>query len=248
MCASAHNSAALAIFIPAYQAQRTIAELVNRIPPDVHDLVDVIHIRDDASTDSTWPIISALAKTDSKIAAVRNDRNLGFGGTNKVGFSWMRDNGIDAYIVIHGDLQYDPANTTRVLRPIVEGDADIVLGSRMIHKPLRHGMPLDRWLANKFLTRRLNAVLGLKLTDYHTGLVALRCAAIEPQAMDSYSNGHELTAELLVDAALNKRQIIEVSIDANYHSDARSCSRLTGVRYSINVLRLLARIRHAAFR
>jgi glycosyltransferase involved in cell wall biosynthesis len=230
------------IFIPAYQAQTTLARVVRRIPDALLEKSRAVLVRDDASSDGTWEIAQRLVAGNPKLIALRNDSNLGFGGNNKAGYRWMRAVGVDAYAVLHGDLQYDPELLDQILEPILAGTTDVVLGSRMSGHPLRGGMPIERWLCNKALTWLMNRRLGLRLTDYHTGLVAFSCPAIDELEVDGLSDGHEFTAEILIRAATRGLRIRELPVPTHYPPDSRSCSRWTGVRYAWHVVRSLAAV------
>jgi glycosyltransferase involved in cell wall biosynthesis len=239
-----------AIFIPAFQAEVTLARVVNRIPAPVLAGSAAVLIRDDASKDRTWEVATDLAAANAKLVVVRSPVNLGFGGTNKAAFAWMLEAGVDAFAVLHGDLQYDPESVADILEPILSGEADIVLGSRMSGHPLRGGMPWERWICNMFLTWLMNWRLGQSLTDYHTGLVGFRTMSLQTLDITSLSNGHELTAEVLIRAAQEGLRIRERSIATHYLGESRSLSRLVGVKYAWNVIKMMCTTRmsqpHAA--
>lgn len=237
-----YQARTFAIFVPAYQAGATLDRVVRRIPDALLERSTAVLVRDDASSDGTWEVAQRLVADNPKLIALRNDSNLGFGGNNKAGYRWMRAAGIDAYAVLHGDLQYDPELLDAILEPILAGAAEVVLGSRMSGHPLRGGMPIERWLSNKGLTWLMNRRLGLRLTDYHTGLVAFSRTAIDQLEVDTLSDGHEFSAEILVRAAARGFRISEVPVPTHYPPDSRSCSRLTGARYAWHVVRLLAAI------
>ena len=228
-----------AIFIPALQAEVTLAQVVDRIPSHVMAGCDAVLIRDDASTDATWDVATKLASGNAKLVVVRSPVNLGFGGANKAAFAWMLEAGVDAFVVLHGDLQYDPESVADILEPILSGEADIVLGSRMSTRPLRGGMPWERWAVNKFLTFLMNWRLGQSLTDYHTGLVGFRTACLKSLEIGSLSDGHQLTAEVLIRAARNGLRTCERPIDTHYPPESRSLSRWVGAKYAWDVIKMV---------
>ncbi len=232
----------LAVFIPAFEAEHTLRRVVARIPESSRDRLQMILIQDDASTDETAAVAADIAAQVDKVHAFRNERNLGYGGTIKRAHERMVSAGIDAYVMVHSDLQHDPELVDSMLAPICAGTADIVLGSRMMGGALRGGMPISRWAANRFLTWRLNRVLGLNLTDYHTGYVAATSAAMSEVDIGSCGDGHELTAEVLVRAAAASLSILEVHVPTHYDSASRSCSIANSTRYAVEVLRMTSRL------
>lgn len=232
-----------AIFIPAYEAQKTLEQVVRRIPAEVYAEIDEIVIQDDASGDETFTRALDLAQEFDKITAVRNDKNLGYGGTQKKAYDYCIGRGHDLVVMLHGDGQHAPESLPDMLKPIVSGDADIVLGSRMLGDPLGSGMPLYKWVGNCFLTYLANLTLGLCLTDYHTGYRAYRCPALCALDVQTCSNGHPISMELLVRAARERLVIAETPVPTSYGPGSRSCSPTTSIQYGLNVLALLVRHR-----
>jgi glycosyltransferase involved in cell wall biosynthesis len=233
------------VFVPAYEAAGTLERVFERLPAEVYERLDHILIQDDASADDTVAVARRIVEEHGKVELAVNDHNLGFGGTHKRAFRKLRDAPVDAVVVVHGDLQHPPERIPDLLGLLEHGDADVVLGSRMIGHPLRGGMPFYKWLANGLLTRMLNRALGLRLTDYHTGYVAMTTDALRRLPIDDFGDGHELTAELLIEAADRGLRIREVPVETHYGDGSRSCSLRTSVRYGIDVVRLLRRRRQA---
>lgn len=229
----------LGLFIPAYHAARTLKSVVARLPGRLVEQLTQILIIDDASTDGTWGVIQELAESNPKITAIQHDYNRGYGGVNKAALTWFLRERIDAYAVLHGDLQYAPEETHALLTPIVAGDADIVLGSRMIAGALRGGMPVDRWMANRMLTWLMNRALGTSLSDCHTGFFSCRSRAISALDPIAFSDGHEFSAELVLRASGAGLKIREVPVTTHYGSESRSCSRLVAAKYAGNVIRMV---------
>ena len=127
----------LLIFIVAYNAETTIAQVLSRIPSSLHsDNVEVLII-DDFSKDNTFSAGLRFQQRNSafKITVLRTPENQGYGGNQKLGFRYAIDNGFDIVALVHGDGQYAPEKLPHLLRPLVQGDADAVFGSRMIEEP-----------------------------------------------------------------------------------------------------------------
>src|SRR6267378_4447175 len=150
------------IVLPAYRAAKTLAEVVAEIPPGQADNILLV---DDASKDATVSVATAL-----RLAVIRHRRNLGYGGNQKTCYRHALAMGADVVVMLHPDGQYDPAIIPNLCRVIEEGEADIVLGSRWLGlDPAKAGMPWWKMLGNRFLTGIENSVLGLHLSEYHTG-------------------------------------------------------------------------------
>lgn len=233
----------LAIFIPAYEAETTVARVISRIPAAVYEAVDEILVQDDGSHDNTVTVANRAAELYPKVTVIRNETNLGYGGTLKKAHAYLTDRGYDGYAMLHGDLQYDPEDLPAVLGPIISRRADIVLGSRMRQDSGETGMPFYKRVGNRFLTRRMNRLLNLRLTDYHTGSVAMNCESVTVLRYDALGDGHEITAQFLIGAATAGLRIAEVAVHANYGEGSRSVSAITSIGYGIRVLRLLRQIR-----
>jgi glycosyltransferase involved in cell wall biosynthesis len=235
---AAHPNLALAVFVPAYEAERSLHQVISRIPDHTREQLDMILIQDDASTDATYSVALEVAAHDEKIHVYRNERNLGYGGTIKRAHARLEAAGIEAYVIVHGDLQHDPELIDAMLEPVCAGRADVVLGSRMMGGAREGGMPSHRWLANKLLTWRLNRALGLALTDYHTGFVAVTCDAMRRIRVDTCGDGHEMTADIVVRSATASLRILEIAVPTHYDEMSRSCTMWNSTKYALHVVRL----------
>src|SRR5437762_6524029 len=150
------------IVLPAYRAAKTLVEVVGDIPQGHADRILLV---DDASADATVSVAHAL-----RLDAIRHQRNLGYGGNQKTCYRQALAMGADVVVMLHPDGQYDPAIIPGLCGMIEAGDADIVLGSRWLGiDPAKAGMPWWKRLGNRFLTASENRVLGLRLSEYHTG-------------------------------------------------------------------------------
>jgi len=227
------------IFVPAYEAEKTLEEVIRRIPHDVYEEVEEILIQDDASKDNTLQVALKLSKEYSKIAIVRNERNLGYGGTKKKAYSYCLQSHYDAVVMLHGDGQLPPECLPTMLAPLQSASADIVLGSRMLGQPICGGMPLYKWAGNRFLTVLANTILGLHLTDYHTGYRAYSAYALSKIQFDACGDGHEISMQLILHAVDQDLSIVEVPVPTYYGPESRSCSLRTSAIYGLSVVRML---------
>lgn len=227
------------VFIPAYYAESTLAAVVQQIPEETFNEVAEILIQDDASMDETFAVAQQLTNDCPKITAIQNERNLRYGGTQKKAYQYAIDKGYDAVVMVHGDGQLPPEFLPDMMTPLKEGKADIVLGSRILDDPLGGGMPLYKYLGNRFLTWITNRVLNLQLTDYHTGYTAFSTEALQAIDYLSCHNGHEISSEVLIRAAQKDLRIVEIAVPTQYGRGSRSITLITSIRYGFSVLRML---------
>lgn len=228
-----------AIFIPACEAEKTLEGVIRRIPQSVYESVGEILIQDNDSHDQTLAVASRLAAEFDKITVVANDTNLNYGGTKKKAYRYLLDKGYDFIVLLHSDLQHPPEYLPAMLEPLITNKADVVLGSRMSGQPLGGGMPLYKWLGNRFLTICMNSFLGLRLSEYHTGYRAYRCQALAQLHIETCGNGHEISAQILMRAVKQKLRITEISVPTHYGTESSSCSFKTSALYGLDVIKML---------
>jgi glycosyltransferase involved in cell wall biosynthesis len=145
------------VVMPAYNAARTLEQTYSRIPANSYDEIILV---DDASSDNTWSVATSLP-----IVALRHRKNRGYGGNQKTCYTRALEQGADCIVMLHPDNQYDPSIVPELSRPIQTGEADVVLASRMMGDPLAGGMPLWKYIANRFLTGLENIALGTQLEN-----------------------------------------------------------------------------------
>ncbi|HKW71771.1 MAG TPA: glycosyltransferase family 2 protein, partial [Candidatus Dormibacteraeota bacterium] len=222
------------IVLPAYRAAKTLVEVVGDIPQGHADRILLV---DDASADATVSVATAL-----DLDVIRHRRNLGYGGNQKTCYRQALAMGADVVVMLHPDGQYDPAIIPNLCRVIEGGEADIVLGSRWLGlDPAKSGMPWWKRLGNRFLTASENRVLGLKLSEYHTGYRAYSRRFLEAIPFLENSNDFVFDTQVLIQAATFGFKIGEVPAIGRYHEDASSVSFMTSTVYGIKTLGALAR-------
>lgn len=231
------------IVLPAYRAAKTLVEVVGDIPRGHADRILLV---DDASADATVSVATAL-----KLDVIRHDRNLGYGGNQKTCYRQALAMGADVVVMLHPDGQYDPAIIPNLCRVIESGEADIVLGSRWLGlDPAKAGMPWWKRLGNRFLTGAENRILGLKLSEYHTGYRAYSRRFLEAIPFLENSNDFVFDTQVLIQAATFGFKIGEVPAIGRYHEDASSISFQTSTVYGLKTLAALLRyvLHRAGFR
>src|SRR5258708_32150099 len=160
------------VVMPAYNAAKTLKITYEAIPDKV---VDQIILVDDGSTDKTLEIARQL-----QLTVFVHTRNYGYGANQKTCYAEALKEGADIVVMLHPDYQYDPALLPEVVAPIKAGECDIVLGSRFLSgSTLEQGMPWWKYLGNRALTKLENWVLGLSLSEYHTGYRAYSRRVLE---------------------------------------------------------------------
>jgi glycosyl transferase family 2 len=220
------------IVLPAYRAAKTLVEVVGDIPAGHADRILLV---DDASADATVSVATAL-----HLDVIRHRKNLGYGGNQKTCYRRALQMGADVVVMLHPDGQYDPTIIPNLCRVIEAGDADIVLGSRWLGlDPAKAGMPWWKRLGNRFLTGTENRILGLKLSEYHTGYRAYSRRFLETIPFLENSDDFVFDTQVLIQAATFGFKIGEVPAIGRYHEDASSVSFKTSTVYGLKTLAAL---------
>lgn len=222
------------VVMPAYNAAKTLEATYKAIP---HDLVNHIILVDDASRDNTVAVANSL-----NIKTFCHNRNYGYGANQKTCYTEALKTDNDIIVMLHPDYQYEPALLPTLVKPIAEGEADVVLGSRVLgNDPVKQGMPWWKYLANRALTWMENVTFGLKLSEYHTGYRAYSRKVFEGIHFQMNSDNFVFDQEVIAQFVINKYRIKEVPVPAKYFPDASSASFLQSTVYGIAILKLLLR-------
>ncbi len=238
----------LAIFVIAYYAEKTLKWVLERIPKSVFEEFDTeILVVDDASEDRTFEIGHEYkaAHPATRITVLRNELNQGYGGNQKVGYTWAIKEGFDFVAMVHGDGQYAPEELPRLLGPLVSGEADAVFGSRMMRRldALKGGMPLYKWVGNQILTTAQNALLHTRLTEFHSGYRIYSTAALKRTPFMLNSNDFHFDTEIILQLLNAGQRLKELPIPTYYGDEI---SRVNGMKYAGEVM--LATVRNALHR
>ena len=172
----------IAVVVTAYNVAVTLTATLDRIPQSFRERVAAVVVCDDASSDRTYELAKEYEETgDLPITIIRNAKNRGYGGNQKAGYRWAIDHDIDIVVMLHGDGQYAPEIIEDIVAPLEAGQYDAVFGSRMMVPGAARmgGMPLYKYVGNRILTEYENAVVGLTLTEWHSGYRAYRVTALE---------------------------------------------------------------------
>jgi glycosyltransferase involved in cell wall biosynthesis len=218
------------IVMPAYNAAKTLEDTFRRIPAGYFDEIVVV---DDASGDETVELARRL-----DLKAIRHPHNVGYGGNQKTCYMEALRDGADIVVMLHPDGQYDPAIIPEMIRPIAEGRADMVLGSRMMLPggAARGGMPRWKRVANRFLTTAENLAMRRRFSECHTGYRAYSRRFLETVPFLRNSNGFVFDTEVIFQAVQFEMPVIEVPISTRYFKDASSVGFRSGVVYGLGTL------------
>ena len=231
----------IAIFIPAYKAVKTLDSAIKRIPSTLKNKVAEIYVFDDASDDNTYlaGIGYKYLNNIKNLNIYKNPKNLGYGGNQKKGYNYAIKKGYDIVVMLHGDVQYAPEKIPDLIRPIEDGNADVVMGSRIMGKPIKQGMPVWKYAGNRILTFIENLALGINLTEYHTGFRAFRCDALKEIPFNRCSNDYDFDTEVILQLLLKGKRIREIAIPTHYRPESHQITFLLSLRYAFRIMRAL---------
>lgn len=218
------------VVMPAYNAASTLEKTYCDIPKNiVHEVIVV----DDESKDETVKVARKL-----KLPTIVHPKNLGYGGNQKTCYKEALLRKADIIVMIHPDYQYDATLTAELVRPIIDGRFDIMLGSRIRSRQeaLRGGMPLYKYLSNRALTFLENIVLGLNLSEYHTGFRAFRKEVLKSLPLKKFSNDFVFDQEILISAHAAGFTIGEIPVPVRYFPQASSINFLRSTAYGVMIL------------
>jgi glycosyltransferase involved in cell wall biosynthesis len=207
-----------AIYIPAYNAALTLPRVLERIPAKIRGDVKEILVIDNNSADNTHMIALEVKKEKDihNLQVIRNERNEGYGGSQKIAYQYCIDKGYDGVVMLHGDAQYAPELMENLLEPVINGEADMVFGSRFTGDPLKGGMPIIRYLGNRFLTTVQNLLLGTSLSEFHSGYRVYATSALKSIPFQRFSSDYHFDTEIIIALADKKQRIKELPIPTHY--------------------------------
>lgn len=218
--------------LPAYNAALTLEKTYREIP---FDLVDEVILCDDASKDNT----SALAKEIGIEHVIVHEQNKGYGGNQKSLYNKALELGGDIVIMLHPDYQYTPKLIPAMVNIIGDELYPVVLGSRILGKgALAGGMPLYKYIANRFLTLTQNFVINYKLSEYHTGYRAFSREVLEGINYNANSDDFVFDNEMLSQIIYHGFHIAEVTCPTKYFDEASSINFQRSAKYGLGVLRV----------
>ncbi|MFC1517014.1 glycosyltransferase family 2 protein [Candidatus Margulisiibacteriota bacterium] len=231
----------VAIFIIAYQAVRTLIACYTRIPKKLRRSAKEIYVFDDCSNDNTYfaGLGYKLENHINNLNIYRNSKNKGYGGNQKIGYKYAINKGYDVVVLLHGDVQYAPEKIPQLIKPILENKADLVMGSRMLGRPIKGGMPIWKFLGNKFLTAIENIILGLSLSEYHSGFRAYRLATLKKLPFNKLTDDFHFDTQILIEFKKRDLRIKEIPVPTHYGPESHQVNFRTSIRYGLSILQTL---------
>jgi len=218
--------------MPAYNAERTLEQTLNEIP---RDIVDEVILTDDNSRDNTYD----LAKNLGIEHVVRHDRNKGYGGNQKTCYNKALEIGADIVIMVHPDYQYTPKLIAPMAYVLASGVYPVVIGSRILGKgALKGGMPMYKYIANRFLTLTQNILMNQKLSEYHTGYRAYTRDVLEKVDFNRNSNDFIFDNEFIAQIFQKGYEIAEITCPTKYFEEASSINFKRSSIYGMGVLKV----------
>ena len=209
----------ICIFIPCFNATVTLPKVLERIPESIKSKVQEIFVVDNNSIDYTYLLaVGYREHSDTKnLKILKNVKNFGYGGSQKLAYSYAIKQGYDMVVMLHGDAQYAPEKLPVMIETMEKDKSiDLLFGSRMTGDPLKGGMPIHRFLGNKVLTFIQNMFLGTHISEFHSGYRIFRTRALKEVPFHLCNNDYHFDTEIIILFIKNKFKISEVPIDTYY--------------------------------
>ena len=223
------------VVMPAYNAGRTLRMTYEELPKDTVNLVILV---DDGSKDQTLEIARELG-----LEIFVHDRNYGYGANQKTCYTEALKAGADIVVMVHPDYQYDPTLVPKMIEPIVKGEADLVLGSRLKGggSAIAQGMPWWKYVSNRFLTGVENIAFGLDLSEYHTGYRAFSRDVLDAVNFRMNSDGFVFDQEIIAQCVTARFRVAEIAVPVRYFPEASSASFFASFGYGLKILWVVTR-------
>ena len=227
------NNKKIVVVMPAYNAEKTL--LMTYHETMEQGCVDLVIIVDDASTDLTL----AIAKTLDKTVVFRYDVNSGYGANQKKCYELAIDNGADIVVMVHPDYQYSPKLIPAMASLIANGLYECVIGSRILGGyALQGGMPIWKYMSNRFLTLFENFMIGAKLSEYHSGYRAYSRNILEKLDLKLFDDGFSFDNEILAQIIWMGGRIAEITCPTKYFTEASSINFRRCIKYGLGCLQI----------
>ncbi|MDB5051524.1 MAG: hypothetical protein JWO30_4595 [Fibrobacteres bacterium] len=233
------NNPILSIFIPAYNAAKTLPEVIERIPRDLWADIGAVTVIDDGSADDTAKVVERMMAEYPKLKLHRFERNRGYGQAVRKGLGFCRESGSDFCACLHADGQYPPEKLVQFVDHMQRYRVDVLQGSRHLQGTARAGgMPRYKIAAGKTLTWMENLCFGLALTDYHSGFLMYSRRALRSIPFERLSGYFDFDLEVIATARALGLHISELGIPTRYAGEK---SHLNPIKYGLRTLRVMAR-------
>ena len=220
----------IVIIMPAYNAEKTLEKTYKDIPKNIASEIILV---DDDSRDSTVKMAKRLG-----IKTFVHPQNRGYGANQKTCYTLAINEKADIIVMIHPDYQYDATLTADLIKPIIDDRFDIMLGSRIRTRKeaIKGGMPLYKYIANRFLTIAENIVLGQNLSEYHTGFRAFHKNVLTILPFHKFSDDFVFDQDILISAIKSGFKIGEIPVPIRYFPQASSINFKRSLKYGIEII------------
>jgi glycosyltransferase involved in cell wall biosynthesis len=220
----------ICVVLPAYNAAKTLEQTYKEIP---FDIVDDVILVDDRSRDNTVEVARLLGIRH----IIVHEQNKGYGGNQKTCYNTALKLDADIVVMLHPDYQYTPKLIHSMCYLIANGVYEVVLGSRILGKGARRGgMPLYKYVSNRFLTFVQNTLMHQKLSEYHTGYRAFSKKVLEKIQYNKNSDDFVFDNQMLAQIFFAGYEIAEITCPTKYFDDASSINLRRSIKYGLGVL------------
>jgi glycosyltransferase involved in cell wall biosynthesis len=237
----------VAIFIPSYNAAKTLPDVIERIPDPLWPDIEAVFVINDGSADDTDDVVNRLAERWPKLRLVSRQPNRGYGAAVREGLRCCaQETKADYVACLHADGQYPPEQIRTFMDFMEQNGVDVCQGSR--HKSgtaLEGGMPKYKWLAGVILTWLENKTFGLEMTDYHSGFLLYSRKAAISIPFEELSHYFDFDLEVIAAARARGLAVDELGIPTRYADEE---SHLNPIWYGLRCLRVLLRYRRGRYR
>lgn len=217
------------VVIPAHNVAHVLPKAISALS---RDNIDEIIVVDDGSSDNTADVARNLG-----LSVIRHEKNKGYGATQKTGYKAALQKGADTVVLVHGDDQYDPSLAPLFFSKIADEGFDVVTGTRMVlGDALQAGMPLWKYIPNRFLTHLENFLFGTHLTDYHNGYRAYSAEFLKKIPLELLSDRFDFDTDIIIQAAIRGAKIGEIPNPTRYKAENSQMSFSKGVQYGLSIL------------
>ncbi len=217
------------VVLPAFEAEKTLEKTFDAIPKDI---VDDILLVDDGSSDETISVARRLG-----IRTYGHEQNRGYGGNQKTCYSRGLETDADIFVMLHPDYQYEPRLIAAMAAMLASDTYDVVVASRILgNGALSGGMPLHKYIANRFLTTFQNVLIGSKLSEFHSGYRAFTREVLEKLPLNANSDDFIFDNQMLTQAVAQNFRIGEISCPTKYFPEASSINLRQSLIYGLGVI------------
>ena len=224
------------IFIPSYNVEKKIFSVIERIPNTIFKDDIKILIINDNSTDKTEAEIEKIFKNfNYEFDLIKSDKQLGYGGTQKIAFKYAIKKNFEYVIMLHGDGQYAPEELPNFIKEYDNDTLDAVFGSRMIsyRSALKGGMPIYKFIGNILLTFIQNIILRSNISEFHSGYRSFKVSSLKKIEFIKKPDYYHFDTEIIIELLYKKLKLKEIHIPTHYGDEV---SHLKSIPYGLYVL------------